>query len=104
MVRLPAAVACLALLTAQAGAQTIGDAQRGRQIADKLCAECHAVTAGGPSPRLESPAFEKIAATPGMTELAIKVWLQTPHPTMPNLMLPASDREDVAAYITSLKK
>ncbi len=39
-----------------------------------------------------------------MTELAIKVWLQTPHPTMPNLMLPANDREDIAAYITSLKK
>ncbi len=104
MVRFTAVFALLALLTASARAQTTGDVGRGRVVANNLCAECHAVNLGETSPRLESPAFEKIAATPGMTELAIKVWLQTPHPTMPNLMLPANDREDIAAYITSLKK
>jgi mono/diheme cytochrome c family protein len=104
MARVHAVLACLAILTAPAKAQSIGDVERGLSIADKLCAECHAVKAGETSPRLESPPFERIAATPGMTGLAIKVWLQTPHPTMPNLMLPANDRDDVAAYITSLKK
>ncbi|MEQ1696518.1 MAG: cytochrome c [Hyphomicrobiaceae bacterium] len=104
MVRFPAVLACLAVLTVSASAQPTGDVERGRSIADRLCAECHAINVGEPSPRLESPAFDKIAATPGMTELAIKVWLQTPHPTMPNLMLPTDDREDVAAYIASLKK
>jgi mono/diheme cytochrome c family protein len=104
MARFYAVLACLAVMTAPAMAQSTGDVERGHSIADKLCAECHGVKAGETSPRLESPPFEKIAATPGMTELAIKVWLQTPHPTMPNLMLPANDRDDVAAYITSLKK
>jgi hypothetical protein len=31
------------------------------------------------------------------------VWLQTPHPTMPNLIVDAQDREDVIAYILSLQ-
>lgn len=83
--------------------QSLGDVGRGNAIASRLCAECHGVQLGQSSPRPESPTFERIAATPGMTDLAIKVWLQTPHPTMPNLMLPAADRDDLAAYITSLK-
>lgn len=91
------------LASPTAHAQSSGDVTRGGVIASQLCAECHAVILGAASPRPESPSFERIAATPGMTGLAIKVWLQTPHPTMPNLMLPAADREDVAAYITSLK-
>ena len=104
MVRLHAALACIAVMTTAATAQSAGDAERGHAIAEKLCAQCHAIKAGETSPRLESPTFEQISLTPGMTGLAIKVWLQTPHPTMPNLMLPANDREDIAAYITSLKK
>lgn len=104
MARLHTVLAFLAVITAPVEAQTTGDVERGHSIADRLCAECHAVKASETSPRLESPPFEKIAAMPGMTELAIKVWLQTPHQTMPNLMLPANDRDDLAAYITSLKK
>lgn len=91
------------LASLPAEAQSLGDVGRGNLIASRLCSECHSITPGQSSPRPESPSFERIASTPGMTELAIKVWLQTPHPTMPNLMLPAADREDVAAYITSLK-
>jgi len=86
-----------------AHAQSLGDVGRGNIIAARLCSECHAIAPGQMSPRPESLPFERIAATPGMTELAIKVWLQTPHPTMPNLMLPSADRDDVAAYIASLK-
>ena len=104
MVRLYTALAWIAVMATAAAAQPVGDVERGHAIAEKLCAQCHAIKAGETSPRLESPTFEKISATPGMTVLAIKVWLQTPHPTMPNLMLPADDRDDVAAYITSLKK
>jgi len=97
------ALAAATLASPLAQAQSLGDVGRGNIVAARLCAECHAITPGQTSPRPESLPFERIAATPGMTELAIKVWLQTPHPTMPNLMLPAADREDVAAYIASLK-
>ena len=104
MVRKSASLTCLVLMTTAVNAQPLGDVEKGRAIAGQICAECHAIHPGEKSPRVESPTFEKIASTPGMTELAIKVWLQTPHPTMPNLMLPVNDREDVAAFITSLKK
>jgi hypothetical protein len=39
-----------------------------------------------------------------MTRRALVVWLQSSHPNMPNIMLEAQDRDDVVAYIMSLKK
>ena len=47
--------------------------------------------------------FAVVANTPGMTERAIVVWLQTSHPTMPNFMIPEEARDDLVAYIMSLK-
>jgi hypothetical protein len=38
-----------------------------------------------------------------MTATALHVWFQTPHPSMPNLILRSSDKENVFAYILSLK-
>jgi mono/diheme cytochrome c family protein len=70
-----------------------------------VCSECHAVRSGdGYSPNPEAPPFEVVAETHGMTRRAITVWLQTSHPTMPNIMVEAGDRDDVAAYIMSLKR
>jgi hypothetical protein len=48
--------------------------------------------------------FETIANTPGMTALALSVWLTTPHREMPHLILSAQEREDIIAYITSLRR
>ena len=41
---------------------------------------------------------------PSMSELAIKVFLRTPHPTMPNIILSPEEIDSVAAYIRSLNK
>jgi mono/diheme cytochrome c family protein len=97
---------CVALAGVLPGAaQSIGDAGRGLAYAQKTCAECHAVLSSQTaSPRLGVATFKAIADTPGMTSIAIRVWLQTPHPTMPNLIIDAGDRDDVIAYIESLKK
>lgn len=38
-----------------------------------------------------------------MTDRALRVWLQTSHPTMPNFVLTRDERNDIAAYILSLK-
>ena len=37
-----------------------------------------------------------------MTATALRTWLQTSHPTMPNIVLKADDRDNVIAYILSL--
>ncbi len=101
-------VAALMVLTmaamSAASAQTVGDVLRGHGVAERLCAECHGIESGS----IESPfpavaTFVTIARTPGMSEMALRVWLRTTHNEMPNLMLNAQERDDIVAYILSLK-
>jgi hypothetical protein len=49
------------------------------------------------------PSFQEIADTQGMSPRALRVWLQTSHPKMPDLIIPADDMDNVIAYIMSLK-
>ncbi len=82
------------------------DIHEGRQLALEVCAACHAVLAGqAQSPKAEAPSFEAVAATPGMTAMALNVWLTAEdHPTMPNITLSQTDVRDVSAYILTLRK
>jgi mono/diheme cytochrome c family protein len=50
-----------------------------------------------------APTFVRIATTPGMTAMALNVTLTTPHAGMPMFMLNTEQREDLIAYILSLK-
>jgi mono/diheme cytochrome c family protein len=83
-------------------AQDLGDKSKGRVFAQAICAECHAVMpTDAASPRTDAAPFRAIANTPGMTELALAVWLKTPHKNMPNLIIGNDDMENVIAYIIS---
>ena len=85
--------------------QELGEASAGYDYASQICSGCHAVQRGVlASPNQKAPPFEAIANTRGMTEMALRVWFQTPHPTMPNLMMTARQKDDVIAYILSLKE
>jgi len=87
-----------------AAAQEMGDAKAGFAYADGVCAECHAVKKGQRvSPHERAPAFEVVANSRGMTETALRVWFQSSHPSMPNLVLSENQGDDVIAYILSLK-
>lgn len=86
-------------------AQDLGDPQAGQAYADGVCAECHAVKKGQRvSPHERAPAFELVANTRGMTAMALRVWFQSPHPSMPNLRLTEKVSDDLIAYILSLKE
>ena len=50
----------------------------------------------------KAPSSAAVARTPGMTEMALPVWLQSPHPTMPNLLLSDPQKDDSIAYLLSL--
>ncbi|HUU66350.1 MAG TPA: c-type cytochrome [Methyloceanibacter sp.] len=90
-------------LSGAAGAQD-ADVAAGNAYAAEVCAACHGVLQGEMmSPLMEAPAFQEVADTPGMTEMALAVWLQTSHPTMPNIVLEQDDLRNVVAYIRSLK-
>jgi mono/diheme cytochrome c family protein len=87
-----------------ARAQKAGDPEAGLAFARRVCAECHAVDRKDlGSPRVGAPSFQRIANTPGMTETALYVTMQTPHRTMPNVRLEAKEMRDVVAYLVSLQ-
>jgi mono/diheme cytochrome c family protein len=87
-----------------AHAQGAGDPQGGLPLAQRVCSECHAIRKGEVrSPNSRSPTFTELATTPGMTSIALMVALTTPHAGMPMFMLTAEQREDVIAYILSLR-
>lgn len=92
------------LMVDAARAQTPGDTGKGLVYARSQCAECHAVSAAERnSPRPGLATFKTIANTPGMTGTALAVWLQTPHKAMPDLMVGIEDRDNLIAYIISLR-
>jgi len=96
-----AAAVTLGLISG-AGAQD-ADIAAGKAYAEDVCAACHGVLAGETSsPEFEATPFQQVADTPGMTELALSVWLQSSHPTMPNIVLSQDEMRNVTAYISSL--
>ena len=100
-----AVVALLLSAFATAGrAQEVGDPRAGLDYAAKMCAECHAVLGSQTaSPNAKATPFKVVANTPGMTGTAIAVWLRTPHPTMPNLIVAGDDLENLVSYILDLR-
>ncbi len=84
-------------------AQEAGDPQAGAAYAEQYCAKCHAIADEGASPEHTAPRFKDVANTSGMTATALRVWLQSSHPTMPNIILEQNDLSNVVAYILSLK-
>jgi mono/diheme cytochrome c family protein len=69
-------------------AQDADDIGHGREIAQTICAACHVVTKGQlVSPKSEAPPFPLLAATPGMTTIALTAALLTSHWLMPNIVL-----------------
>jgi mono/diheme cytochrome c family protein len=94
----------LAAITFSAKAQD-GDVTAGHAFAREACKACHEVEAKEPSPRMIEigPPFRDIANTPGMTATAIRVFLTSSHPKMPNLILTPEETADVTTYILSLR-
>jgi len=79
--------------------------EAGRVYAREVCSPCHAITAEQASQRTIAiaPDFQTIANTPGMTATALRAFLQTPHPKMPNLILTPEQSADVIAFLLSLR-
>jgi mono/diheme cytochrome c family protein len=81
------------------------DASAGLVLARQLCSECHAVERGpARSPNPASPPFETIANVPGMTAMALSAALQSPHRSMPNVMLDSNQLRSIVAYVLSLRR
>jgi cytochrome c len=81
----------------------VADAGNGRILAQQWCLQCHGVRAGELSTDPKAPSFSAIAAESSATEYALRVFLRTPHPTMPNFILGSEDIDDLVSYIVSLR-
>jgi mono/diheme cytochrome c family protein len=99
-----AVAAGLAATTTIAAVQEIGRPRMGLALAQRQCAECHAIGQKEvASPNPAAPRFAAIAGSPGMSATALHAALSTSHRTMPNIVLDPAEMRDVVAYILSLK-
>ncbi len=88
--------------TAAAAADDLSRSQAGHVYAETYCSKCHGIGAG-PSPLAQAPRFKDVAEQPGVTSMSLQAFLQSSHPTMPNIIIEPEDMRNVIAYILSLK-
>lgn len=107
LARLAAMGLAIAGATVAASAQVVpavGDPQAGRDYALRNCTNCHMVSPQQSTPARAAPSFQAIANMHSTTEMSLHAFLSTPHPKMPNFIVPPRDAQDVTAYILSLRK
>ena len=81
-----------------------GDPVGGADLAREVCAKCHLVTEDQMVDPAVGPSLFEVAEHPATTEMSLRAFLQTPHATMPNLMLTPEETDDVIAYLLTLKR
>ncbi|MGA2291788.1 c-type cytochrome [Bradyrhizobium sp.] len=76
----------------------------GHRLAEAWCKACHAIDATMTGSPGKAPDFAAIANQPSTTALSLKVFLQTSHNSMPNLVIAPGEADDLVNYILSLKR
>ena len=79
-------------------------ASAGHRLAEAWCKDCHAIEAATAGAASGPPDFAAIASQPSSTALSLKVFLQTSHRSMPNLVMTPGQADDLVNYILSLKR
>ncbi|MBY8975513.1 cytochrome c [Rhodobacteraceae bacterium NNCM2] len=86
------------------GEEIVGDVAAGHKLAREVCAECHHVEPDEPQILFtDVRTFTTIAEDPRTTALSLRVFLQTPHVEMPDLILSPEKTDNIIAYILSLR-
>jgi mono/diheme cytochrome c family protein len=80
-------------------------AQRGAIFAQVRCSSCHGVTKSARSPNPESPRFEAIANSPGLSRGTLRTFLRDSHnyPGAMNFTIAPGESDDLADYMLTLK-
>jgi mono/diheme cytochrome c family protein len=106
MHRVSAALILLFALAPAAWADDHSDrVEAGRDIADRLCARCHAVGAEGESPHDEAPPFRTFAEKWPVDHLgeALAEGITVGHADMPEFVLEPDEIDAFIAYLESLE-
>jgi mono/diheme cytochrome c family protein len=99
-----AALLLVRLHDADGAAAPPDGAAAGHRLAEAWCKNCHAIEPATSGVANTAPDFAAVANQPSTTELSLKVFLQTNHRSMPNLMLTPDQTEELVSYILSLKR
>ena len=77
---------------------------RGRQLAETLCARCHAIGPDGASPRAEAPPFRTFAERwpLGSLQEALAEGIVVGHADMPEFVFDPHDIDSLISYIDSV--
>jgi mono/diheme cytochrome c family protein len=96
--------ALLASVAAVATAAPDPALERGRHLAERDCATCHAIDAGAKSPNASAPPFAavRLRFNPIALEKRMAPMPSQGHFAMPPRTLSSGDVEDLTAYIQSL--
>lgn len=92
------------LAVASASQVWAADARNGEVLASRWCAACHVVAPDQRGPASEAPPFASVANRPDFDAHKLAFFLLNPHPKMPDMGLSRKEAEDLAAYISTLKK
>lgn len=89
---------------APAAAQKAAGKANGRELAGRLCVNCHFLDHGtNTGSGGIAPSFAQIAGKQGQTSERVAGAIIIPHPEMPTVSLTMQEIRDVVAYIMSLK-
>lgn len=77
------------------------DSDRGNELAQRWCVNCHLISAEGPGTDI-GPAFSTLANDLLLSDHGLRSWLLSPHDPMPDLALSDPEIADIIAYIRTL--
>ena len=97
-------IAFVLLLGAVAPARAASlDVTPGRELASRLCADCHEFGDGRKPARRYAPSFSAIMRDPAVTELSLRVFHRSAKEEMPNFLLTSEQIDDLVAFMLSLR-
>lgn len=99
-------VLALAAAVAASGARAdeTAEIERGRALAERMCATCHLNPGQGDKAAAAAvPGFTAVANRAGQSFDGIVAWLRSVPKTMPNHHLSSGEMEALASYILSLR-
>ena len=96
-------IACLGLLLGTLPAFAQSAEERGNAVVDTWCRLCHVRTPAAKSPDM-APPFQDIVARPGRDKAYLRAFLDQDHFPMTTFRLFDHEKDDVVAYLLSLKR
>jgi mono/diheme cytochrome c family protein len=99
-----ASILALAGCATDAPSEAASAAARGRQVARRACAACHALEPGAASPNAKAPGFasQEMRHTAGL-EGRVDALTRAGHYGMPPVKLRPAEVQDLVAYVASFE-